>query len=60
MKTKYIANSKREFQFSLWPVLAFGYYSQFQVYDRYNVMQYQSWYFLCFKLTATQIFLKAD
>lgn len=58
MKQKYIANSKREFKFSAWPVLALGYYSQYATFDKYNVMSIQTLYFLCFKITATQIFLK--
>lgn len=60
MKQKYVANSKREFKFSAWPVLAFGYYSQYANFDKYNVMSIQTIYLLFFKLTATQIFLKSN
>lgn len=60
MKTAYMINSKWHYRFSIWPVLAFGYYSQYWQYDKYNIQHFRTWYFLCFKLSATQYLQKAE
>ena len=54
MKKQYIINSNWHYSFSAWFVIALGYHSQYFQYDKYNVQQFRSWYFLCFKLSATR------
>lgn len=54
MKKAWIITSEPKFEFSYWPVIAFGYYKQFWRYDKYNAYYYRTWYFLCFKLSSTE------
>jgi len=49
MKNKYMPHGKWHYTFSAWPVIAFGYYTQYFQYDKYNTQHFRSWYFLCFK-----------
>lgn len=53
-KKAWTITSKPDFKFSVWPVIAFGYYSQSFIYDKYNGYYYRTLYFLCFKLTSTE------
>lgn len=56
-KMPYRAISKREFFFSVWAVIAFGWnkgWYQKRLFGKGT--QVVTWYFLCFKLSATQDF----